>query len=269
MAIIPKSFIESVVSIGNRNNDGSISWIGTGFFVIRKLKEDKTQARPFLVTNKHIANKLNEKMVLMMKEIGVEKLKVIDIPIFDKNKNLLFVFHPSMTESIDVAVMPLNGQFITENNLEFPNFDIDEQAMSSSELMRNGVDEGSLVHMLGFPMGLVEESGLPICRLGCVARISVNQISSNHSILVDIQNFPGNSGSPIIYRPEFVSIMGTKNLNKCVLMGVIHSYIPYQEHLISTQTNRIVEIREENSGIALMHPVEYIRDIIDTILPNE
>ena len=267
MAIIPKSFIESVVSIGNRNDNGTISWIGTGFFVIRKLKKDKTLVRPFLVTNRHSVNNLN-KMVLMMKEKGVEKLKEIDTPIFDNNKNPIFVLHPSMPESIDIAVLPLNGQFIRENNLEFPNFDIDEQAMSSSELMGNGVDEGSLVHMLGFPMGLVEESGLPICRLGCVARISVNQITSNHTILVDIQNFPGNSGSPIIYRPEFVSIKGTKSLNKCVLMGVVHSYIPYRENLISTQTKRIVEIREENSGIALMHPIEYIRDIIDTILPN-
>ena len=51
-------------------------------------------------------------------------------------------------------------------------------------------------------------------------------------------------------------------------MGVIHSYIPYEEHLISTQTKQIVEKRQENSGIALMHPVEYIRDIIDVILPN-
>lgn len=173
-----------------------------------------------------------------------------------------------MPESIDIAVLPLNAQFIKENNLEFPNFDIDEQAMSSSELLDNGVDEGSLVHMLGFPMGLVEESGLPICRLGCVARISMNQISLNHNILVDIQNFPGNSGSPIIYRPELSFIKGTKNLKKSVLMGVIHSYIPYEEHLISTQTKQIVEKRQENSGIALMHPVEYIRDIIDVILPN-
>jgi len=267
MAIIPKPFIESVVSLGNRNNDGSISWIGTGFFVIRKLKEDKTQARPFLVTNKHIANRLDE-MVLMMKEKGVERLKEIDAPIYDNNKNSLFVLHPTMPESIDIAVLQLNAQFIKENNLEFPYFDIDEQAMSSSELLDNGVDEGSLVHMLGFPMGLVEESGLPICRLGCVARISMNQISLNHNILVDIQNFPGNSGSPIIYRPELSFIEGTKNLSKSVLMGIIHSYIPYEELLISTQTKQIVEKRQENSGIALMHPVEYIRDIIDVILPN-
>ena len=267
MAIIPKSFIESVVSIGTRNNNGSISWIGTGFFVIRKQKEDKTQATPFLVSNKHVLE-LAKQIVIKMKEKDVETLKVFDANLYDKG-NPLFVLHPTMPESIDIAVLPLNAQFIMENNLEFPNFDIDEQAMSSSELLENGVDEGSLVHMLGFPMDLVdEESGLPICRLGCVARISVNQISLNHNILVDIQNFPGNSGSPIIYRPELSFIEGTKNLNKSVLMGIIHSYIPYEELLISTQTKQIVEKRQENSGIALMHPVEYIRDIIDVILPN-
>ena len=46
-------------------------------------------------------------------------------------------------------------------------------------------------------------------------------------------------------------------------MGIIHAYIPYQESLVNSQTNRVVEIRSENSGIALMHPVEYIREVID------
>ena len=51
-------------------------------------------------------------------------------------------------------------------------------------------------------------------------------------------------------------------------MGIVHSYIPYREKLINSQTNEVVEVRSENSGIANMHPVEYIRDIIDTILPK-
>ena len=29
------------------------------------------------------------------------------------------------------------------------------------------------------------------------------------------------------------------------------------------QTQNVVEIRSENSGIALMHPVEFIREVID------
>lgn len=48
-----------------------------------------------------------------------------------------------------------------------------------------------------------------------------------------------------------------------MLIGIIHAYIPYQEKLVNTQTNNVVEIRSENSGIALMHPVEFIREVID------
>lgn len=48
-----------------------------------------------------------------------------------------------------------------------------------------------------------------------------------------------------------------------MLIGIIHAYIPYRESLINSQTHEVVEVRSENSGIALMHPVEYIREVID------
>lgn len=143
-------------------------------------------------------------------------------------------------------------------------FDIDSNSFSSVELRDNGVDEGSLVYMLGYPMGLVNvNSELPICRMGCIARISEEQIAESHDALLDIQNFPGNSGSPIVSKPEFIGIQGTNILDSCVLIGLIHAYLPYRESLINSQTKEIVEVRSENSGLALMHPVEYIRDVID------
>ena len=118
-------------------------------------------------------------------------------------------------------------------------------------------------------MGLVNNnSGVPICRLGCIARMSEDQIKDSGNMLVDIQNFPGNSGSPIVLRPEALSIQGTKALDRSVLVGIIHSYIPYEETLINSQTKRPVEIRSENSGIANAHPVEYIREIIDNLCPT-
>lgn len=39
MALIPKHYIDSVVSIGIRREDKSIAWIGTGFFVHRRINE--------------------------------------------------------------------------------------------------------------------------------------------------------------------------------------------------------------------------------------
>ena len=85
---------------------------------------------------------------------------------------------------------------------------------------------------------------------------------------MDIQNFPGNSGSPIISCPDSVSIGKTKKITKCALIGIVHSYIPYRENLINVQTNEVVEVRTENSGLALAHPIEFLEEIIATIVDS-
>ena len=263
MAIIPQFFKNAVVPIGQRLPNGTISWVGTGFFVTRKVSQD--QAVPFLITNRHV---FQDRLVITisMKEKGSELLKLADAPLVN-NGHTLFHAHPN--PKVDIVVLPLNARFIIDNNLEFPSFDIDEHAMTSSELRDSGVDDGSIVYMLGFTLGLVNKgSNVPLCRMGCIARMSETQISQENNILVDIQNFPGNSGSPVIRRPELVSINGTKAFEKCVLVGIVHSYIPYCDQLKSSQTNEVVEIRRENSGIANVHPVEFIRDIIDQITPK-
>lgn len=251
MALIPKEYIDAVVSIGVKDANNKPIWIGTGFFVSRGIND--TEALPFLVSNKHVL-KGKKSVVIRMRDKQNNLLMLIDADLDG------CVFH----EEADIAVVMLNGSVISERHLRFSSFDIDNNAFSSFELRDNGVDEGSLVYMLGFPMGLVNvNSELPICRMGCIARISEEQINETKNVLLDIQNFPGNSGSPVVSKPECIAINGTKCLNRSLLVGIIHSYIPYCESLINSQTKEVVEVRSENSGLAMMHPVEYIRDVID------
>ena len=259
MAIIPEFYLNAVTSIGIRNGD-DVSWISTGFFVTRILNTEG-QIFPMLVTNKHVLeNKCG--IVLRLKPKDSNTLKYVDVNLYENGKALYHVH-----QKADIAVLPLNVEFLTHNDIDFAAFDIDEHAMTSEELRYEGVDEGTLIHMLGFPLGLVNSNdNLPICRLGCIARISTTQILESYNILADIQNFPGNSGSPIVTRPEIVSITGTKSLDKSILVGIVHSYIPYTESLINIQTGQIVEKRSENSGIALIHPVEFIREVVDEIV---
>lgn len=260
MAIIPEFYKNAVVSIGVRQVGSSVRWIGTGFF-LGKPVDDKGNVIPFLVTNKHVFR--NQRNILIkMREQGTDNLKEIDAPLLNDDGSERFLMHSD--QNIDIAVLPINTSYIISNHLEFAVFDIDSHAMSSNELRDNGVAEGSIVYMLGYTLGLVNKlSSVPITRMGCIARMSLEQIKESHNMLVDIQNFPGNSGSPIITRPEFISTGGTKTLNRCVLVGIIHSYIPYRETLINSKTGETVEIRSENSGLAYAHPVEYIREIVD------
>lgn len=258
MAIIPQFYINSVASIGVRASH-DITWVGTGFFSYRRVDEDGNAA-PFLITNKHVIDG-KDSIVFRIRKSGDHSFETVDAPLVKDGKPIYYT-HPQ--DNIDIAVIPLDGTYYTSRGLTYQGFDIDRHAMTSSELLAEGADEGSLVHMLGFPMGLVNAtSTLPICRLGCIARISVAQVAESHNILIDMQNFPGNSGSPIVTRPEVTSIQGTKALNKCILLGIVHAYIPYQETLINSQTGQVVELRSENSGIALVHPVELIREVVD------
>lgn len=265
MSIIPPGFFDCVVSIGVRVSAAEIAWTGTGFFVGRSSGQ-ANKVYPFLISNKHVF-KDRETVVIRMKKKDKDELHEVDVPLRNDDGSVRYYIHEQ--DDVDIAVLPLVAKFIEENKLEFPCFDIDENAMTSIELRENGADEGTIIYMLGFPMGLVNvASNMPICRMGCIARMSNSQINEQHSMLVDIQNFPGNSGSPIVNRPSNIHIEGTSSLPRCVLVGIVHSYIPYQEQLMNTQTKKIVEIRSENSGIANVHPVEYIREIIDKIHPK-
>ncbi len=261
MSLIPKFYKDAVVPIGTRLANGSVLWVGTGFFVTRKVSKD--QSVPFLLTNRHVFQD-RKSITISMKEYGSDNLKLADASLIKEDGSVLYRAHPN--PQIDIVVLELNAQFIIDNKLEFPSFDIDEHALTSEELRGFGVDDGSIVYMLGYTLGLVNKgSNAPLCRMGCIARMSKTQIEQENNILVDIQNFPGNSGSPVIHRPELISISGTRAFEKSVLIGIVHSYIPYSDQLRSSQTGEVVEVRRENSGIANVHPVEYIREIIDTI----
>ena len=263
MAIIPEPFINATVAIGI-SNGAEICWVGTGFFVIRNTGQYGV-GRPYLVTNRHVFEG-KDSVILRMTNQSTKELVNIPASLVNEGKRQ-YLTHSN--PEIDIAVLPLNAGFIAGNGLAYFAFDVDCDSATSSQLRSEGFDEGSFVYMLGFPLGLVNVGSLtPICRMGCVSRIDSSQIAETGNYLIDIQNFPGNSGSPIVSRPELISVGGTKSLSKSLLVGIVHSYIPYRVPLVDTQTGRTVEVREENSGLANVHPVECIQQIIDQVQPR-
>ena len=73
--------------------------------------------------------------------------------------------------------------------------------------------------------------------------------------------FPGNSGGPVITKPEDISYGG--NPNTCALLiGMISLYLPYQEVAVSQQTGQPRIIFQENSGLAVVVPIDRIQETI-------
>lgn len=59
-----------------------------------------------------------------------------------------------------------------------------------------------------------------------------------------------------------MAIKGTKSQNAAYLIGIVKGYVPYQDVAYSLQTMRPRITFEENSGLAAVHPVDYIQETI-------
>jgi hypothetical protein len=170
-------------------------------------------------------------------------------------------FHPN--KQIDIAAFRLNAQFLKTEGLMDMFFSNDNFAANKEKIKSKGVSAGDGVFVLGFPMNLAgAQRNYVILRQGCIARIGEMLDGPSSTFLVDAFVFPGNSGSPVILRPEAISISGTPSQNVAYLFGIVRSYLPYADLAISPQTHRARITFEENSGLAEVLPIDYIDESI-------
>lgn len=262
MAIIPNFFINAVVAIGIETTNKEKFWIGTGFIVGRK-EEHPELSTHYIITNKHV---VNGKKTIFVRFNATEGNLVKDyaINLVDENGNTTYSAHPN--EKTDIVAIQIIPQTLINDKSIWGSFDLEEHALTLEQMKVTGVEEGTLVYSLGFPMNLVDTIKAPICRLGCISRVFDAFLLSekgNPTFLVDAQTFPGNSGGPIINRPEQVSIMGTVHNNSANLIGILSSYILYRDTLISMQTGEKRMEQVENSGLTVVHPVDRIKEVVE------
>ena len=81
--------------------------------------------------------------------------------------------------------------------------------------------------------------------------------------LIDAIVFPGNSGGPVVLKPELTSIQGTKSKCRSFLIGIVQSYLPYIDYAVSAQTKAARITFEENSGLSYVVPVDRIEETVE------
>lgn len=263
MAIIPSFFMDAVVALGIELADKKKHWVGTGFLVGRKEKDNPETFTVYIITNKHVVREQNL-LYVRFNNANNSGVKDLELPLLVNEDEKNYSEHP--IKDVDVVAVQILPQVIIDNHLSLSFFDEDDHSLTLLQMKDTGVDEGSLVYALGFPMNLVDDTiKAPICRLGCISRIANLFVSSesNDGFLVDAQTYPGNSGGPIVSRPEQMSIEGTISNDKANLIGILCAYIPYQEVLFSRQTGRDRMIQEENSGLTIVQPVDRIKEVVE------
>lgn len=263
MAIIPPFFMDAVVALGVELPNKQKYWTGTGFLVGRKEKNDPTQSTVYIITNKHVIRNQNL-LYVRFNNRGESGVKDLPMGLVDANGSPIYSEHP--LRNVDVVAIQIIPQVILDNKLSLSFFDLEQHSLDLAQMKATGVDEGSLIYSLGFPMNLVNASvKAPICRLGCISRVADSFVNPNtaEQFLVDAQVFPGNSGGPIVSRPEHISIEGTPHNSSANLIGILSAYIPYRETLYSRQTGLDRMIQEENSGLTIVHPVDRIKEVVE------
>ena len=112
---------------------------------------------------------------------------------------------------------------------------------------------------LDFPWGgvMASERQYVISRTGIIARLRDALERTNNDFMIDSMIFPGNSGGPVINKPEIISIEGTNSVPSPYLIGIVASYLTYTDTAVSKQTGQSRVVFEENSGLAVVIPADY------------
>lgn len=263
MAIIPSFFMSAVVALGVRLPDHSKHWIGTGFIVGRKEKDNPSISTYYIITNKHVIDN-HTSIYVRFNSVETSFVKDYYLALINKTGSRLYSAHEH--DGTDIVAIRIEPQVLINDRSIWGAFDLEEHALTLEQMQMTGVDEGTLVYSLGFPMNIVDKIKAPICRLGCISRIFDAFLLAKKGkpiYLVDAQTFPGNSGGPIVNRPEQISITGTVHNESANLIGILSSYIPYKDTLVSQQTGEARMIQTENSGLTIVHPVDRIKEVVE------
>ena len=263
MALIPPSFIDAVVAIGEPQAAGT-RWIASGFLYGRyegSAGAGQSYYRTYLVTNRHVFDG-KATVTVRFNPTGTERALEFVVQLQDDASRTRWFAHPRA--EVDVAILPIIFDALKQQSLAVDFFRSNLSAIARAQMSVLGVSEGDGVFVLGFPMALVgAERNTVIVRRGSVARVRDTLAGSVDTFLVDALIFPGNSGGPVVSCPEVVAIHGTKSLASAHLIGIVTGYLPYRDVAVSTQTGNTRIVFEDNSGLAAVHPVDHIEETID------
>jgi hypothetical protein len=240
---------KSVVFLGVPTDLQTPNWMATGFLLL-------VSNCFHLVTAKHVVvDPDSEKRV----DTGLcvfHNLKrggVVGRPLsLIRDKGLDWVFHEN--PEVDIAVIPINLELKDDDVMVVP------QALFAPI---TSLDEMMDLVYVSYQPG-AEEYGVvsPVLRSGMLCRINTDR-----TFLLDGSAFPGNSGCPVFVKPapsrflrSGVSLGGDPLAFR--LVGLIGSYIPYQEVATSKQTGRPRVVFEENTGLSRVWSTDFLSEIL-------
>lgn len=273
MSLIPPQYLNSVVSIEVENSVGNgvpqKNSIATGFLVGKPTGESSDKGplyRLYIVTNRHVYQ--NQKTKVFLREVYFRfntldnKSHYFKANLLKDDDSPLWLMHKD--EKVDLAVLPINATAINEAKINYYFFQGNDLFYAKDFSTKN-ISTGDGLFVLGFPMRISGKMrNFIIVRQGVIARVD-EEVLENGFFYIDASAYPGNSGGPVIHKPEIVAISGTQSNSSAGLIGVISSGETYSDVAISQQTGEARIIFTEQTGLVRVVPTELIFEIIDGV----
>jgi len=263
MALIPPFFLDCVVAIGVPGEAEQIAWTASGFLYGHPFCHPTSGQKMYsvcLVTNRHVFEKHGHAF-LRFNPSDERPAQTYDLDLVDTGGRPLWWGDDD--PEVDIAAIPVDIDMLVANGIQVAYFQGDVHAANTAQMSALGVSEGDFAYVLGFPMGLVgRERSVAIVRSGSLARVRDTLAGRDTTFLVDALIFPGNSGGPVISKPELLAIQGTQAHPSAHLIGIVTGYRTYSDVAVSPQSKRVRVVFEDNSGLAVAHPMDFVQRIL-------
>ena len=251
MALLPPAYLNAVVSLGTLAE--SFQHVGTGFLYAHPLPrgQGRTPYRAFLVTNRHVAGDITY-VRFNHPKTGLTVMPVAAVA------SGAWTLHP---HGADLAVTPLLKSSPLSQGRELLKAEMFIGDIGTS--FGEGIQpvEGDGIFVVGFPLGLVGDArNYPVVRYGVIARIQDWIRRDQDTFLIDAPAFPGNSGGPVVLKPETAALKGTRAITHSLLVGVISKQLRSREVAVSARTGAPRVVFEEDTGLAEVVPAELVRE---------
>lgn len=245
---------KTVVFIGftqNIKNKSEDVFVGTGFLL-------NLNRFYYVCTAKHVIfdfrNNNYKKGLWAAVRLKTGKYQKVSFDDIKTKYSIDWIMH--QRKKYDVALLPIE---LNQNNNDFKLIPKD---LFFDSVKSTKISELLQVFFCSYQPGIEKVKEInPVIRSGFVSRVN-----KDNSMIIDVNTFPGNSGSPVFIAPTpaYLSDEGTQIGNPCSgkFLGVITSYVPYRDIAFSQQTNNARIIFEENTGLANVHTHNVIEEII-------
>ena len=274
MALLPHKYLNAVVAIGVQSTSKEMAVTGqpmrkiaTGFLYAYPksgtMGETNTDFRLWLVTCKHVIEGVREEnigeIMVRLNKSAKEEMQTFRIYL-QQGSGPDWIENPTA----DVAVIPTSPQDLKSRVLQWETFAAGRNTLTREKAAEAGMSEGDGIFMLGFPTGWRPgRQDYPIVRHGVLAHVQGWFNKEHDTFLLDGSGFPGNSGGPIVTKPQMDAVKGTSVVPSSWLIGMV------SKRKLSKVAGNRDSVVAENADLVVVTPMDAINEAIELAMLKE